>query len=113
MTNTQSLRSASQRDEVERNSSAPWRAWYKTYRWQKLREVILLRDNYTCQVTGVVLSGKHPEPNSAVIDHIQPHRGNEKLFWGPDNLQAVSKEYHDSPKQKEEQASLHMRGCWD
>lgn len=102
-----------QRNEAERSLAAPWRAWYKTYRWQKLREVILQRDNYTCQATGVVLSGKHPEPNSAVIDHIKPHRGNEKLFWDIDNLQAVSKQYHDSQKQKEEQQSLHMRGCWD
>ena len=101
------------RIERERDASAPWRAWYKTARWQKLRLQVLKRDNYTCQVTGVVLIGKYPDPNSPVVDHIKPHRGNEALFWDLSNLHVVSKEYHDSVKQKEEQASLHHRGVWD
>lgn len=101
------------RNERERDASAPWRAWYKTSRWQKLRLQILQRDLYTCRVTGVLLIGKHPAPNSPVVDHINPHRGDEALFWDEKNLQAVSKEYHDSVKQKEEQTSLHHRGVWD
>ena len=102
-----------QRVERERDTTAPWRQWYKTARWQKLRLAILTRDLYTCRMTGVLLIGKYPAPNSPVIDHIKPHRGNAKLFWDERNLQAVSKAYHDSEKQRLEQESLHHRGVWD
>lgn len=101
------------RNERERDASVPWRSWYKTARWQKLRLRILQRELYTCRLTRVLLIGKFPAPNSPVVDHIIPHRGDEALFWDEDNLQVVSKEYHDSVKQKEEQASLHHRGVWD
>jgi len=85
-----------------RDATQPWRAWYKTARWQRLREHILIRDQFTCQKTGVLLVGKHPAPNSPVIDHKIPHRGDERLFWDESNLHAVSKAYHDSVKQSEE-----------
>ncbi|MDR6757826.1 5-methylcytosine-specific restriction endonuclease McrA [Mycoplana sp. BE70] len=88
----------------ERDQTVAWRSWYKTSRWQKLRQKILLRDNYTCQQTGVMCVGKHPADNSPVIDHKIPHRGDERLFWDEDNLQVVSKAYHDSEKQKQERA---------
>ena len=99
---------SSERDRSrQRDKSAPWRAWYKTARWQRLRKKILARDKYQCQVTGDLLIGTHPAPNSPVVDHKVPHRGDEKLFWDEDNLQAVSKKYHDSEKQKQE-----WRGDW-
>lgn len=95
-----------------RDATQPWRAWYKTSRWQKLRERIIIRDLYTCQVTGELLFGKHPAPNSPVVDHKRPHRGDEALFWDEDNLRTVSKAYHDKVKQAEEQRTLHERGVW-
>ncbi|MDH4439720.1 MAG: HNH endonuclease [Rhizobium sp.] len=88
----------------ERDSQLEHRGWYKTARWQKLRHQILLRDHYTCQVTKVLCIAKHPAPNSAVVDHRKPHRGDPVLFWDPDNLHCVSKAYHDSEKQREERA---------
>lgn len=87
-----------------RDEHQPWRAWYGTARWQRLREVVLARDLYTCCRTGVLLGGKHPAPNSPVVDHIKPHRGDPALFWDVDNLQSVSKSYHDSVKQALERA---------
>ncbi|MBB5704300.1 5-methylcytosine-specific restriction endonuclease McrA [Ochrobactrum daejeonense] len=88
----------------ERDQNTEWRAWYKTSKWQRLREQVLVRDGYKCQRTGVLLIGKHPAPNSPVVDHIKPHRGDAALFWDMDNLQSVSKEYHDSIKQAQERA---------
>lgn len=88
----------------ERDQNVTWRGWYKTERWRKLRQKILVRDAYTCQRTGAVCIGKHPDPNSPVVDHIHPHRGDEALFWDEANLQTVSKAYHDSEKQKQERA---------
>lgn len=92
--------------------SQPWKAWYKTARWRRLREQVLVRDAYTCQRTGQVLAGKHPAPDSPVVNHKRPHRGDEALFWDIDNLETVSKAVHDSAIQAEEQVSLHQRGDW-
>lgn len=94
----------------QRSAAALWRAWYKTARWQALRRHILKRDLYTCQRTGVLLTGRHPAPNSPVVDHIKPHRGDPELFWDEKNLMAVSKAYHDSEKQKAEQGEI--KGVW-
>lgn len=81
--------------------TAPRRAvsWYKTARWQKLRRVILKRDGYVCQATGVLLVGKYPADNSPVVDHKIPHRGDEVMFWDESNLWSVAKSWHDKVKQ--------------
>ena len=88
-----------------RDKAQPWRAWYKTARWQRVRAKILKRDGYLCQATGVALVGKYPAGNSPVVDHKIPHRGDEDLFWDEGNLQAVCKQWHDSEKQRQEKAA--------
>ena len=88
----------------ERDQNVTWRKLYKTERWRKLRQAVLLRDAYTCQQTGIICMGKYPAGNSAVVDHKSPHRGDEQMFWDINNLQTVSKAYHDSEKQKQERA---------
>jgi 5-methylcytosine-specific restriction enzyme A len=90
---------------VNRDETQPWRKLYKTARWQKLRKLILIRDGYTCQKTGIMLVGKFPAPNSAVADHKIPvsvfwFDDRQYLFWDTDNIEAVSKAYHDAEKQK-------------
>lgn len=82
-----------------RDAKCEWRSWYYSRQWQSLRLAVLERDCYTCSQTGEMLIGKHPAPNSPVVDHIEPHHGNPDLFWDMDNLQAVSKAYHDVTKQ--------------
>jgi 5-methylcytosine-specific restriction endonuclease McrA len=89
-----------------RDAVQPWRAWYKTARWQKLRRLVLKRDGYVCQKTGVALVGKYPAANSPVADHKVPHRGDPDLFWDPRNIEAVSKDYHDKVKQSIERRGL-------
>lgn len=113
----------------ERDQRAPWRAWYKTARWQKFRLKIMRRDVRdisdephlmprhvlfkddpfrwpVCQKTGVLLTGKHPDPDSPVVDHKEPHRGDPDLFWDERNVEVVSKRYHDSKKQSLEKRGL-------
>ena len=90
----------------QRDVQQVWRKWYKTARWQKLRRKVLARDGYVCQATGVALVGKYPAPNSPVVDHKEPHRGDEVLFWDEGNLQSVSKAYHDKDKQSLERRGL-------
>lgn len=89
----------------ERDQNVNWRGWYKTERWRKLRQQILLRDNYTCRQTKVLCIGRYPAPDSPVVDHIEQHHGDERLFWDESNLQTVSKAFHDSEKQKQERAN--------
>jgi 5-methylcytosine-specific restriction protein A len=105
---------ASPADERERtqqrDASDHWRAWYKTARWQKLRAKVLKRDLYTCQKTGVLVTAKYPAPNSAVADHKTPHRGDPALFWDEENIETVSKAYHDRVKQAAEHSAI--KGVW-
>lgn len=84
--------------DLSRDRGAPWRRWYKTARWQKLRAAVLLRDLYACRICERI------EANTSrlVCDHVEPHRGDEVRFWaGP--FQTLCKTCHDSRKQREEQ----------
>jgi 5-methylcytosine-specific restriction protein A len=94
------------------NAAAPWRAWYRTARWERLRQKVFLRDLYTCQRSGILCVGKHPAPDSPVANHKRPHRGDPALFWDEDNVETVSKQVHDGLVQAEEQGTLHQRGVW-
>jgi len=86
----------------DRDASHEFRAWYKTKRWRDLRERVLLRDLYTCAMCAKVCSGAYPDPGSAVVDHRQPHRGDETLFWEEANCQCMCKGCHDGEKQRTE-----------
>ncbi len=88
----------------ERDKAQPWRKWYYTRRWKNLRKAVWLRDAYICRKTGTVCIGAYPAGNSPVADHIEQHHGDPALFWDIDNIQTVSKEYHDSEKQRGERA---------
>ncbi|MDZ4382819.1 MAG: HNH endonuclease [Parvibaculum sp.] len=94
----------------QRDAERESRGWYKTARWRKLRLKVLDRDNWTCSKTGVLLTGKYPAPNSPVVDHIVQHRGDPVLFWAEDNLQSLTKAYHDSEKQRQERGRGALRG---
>ncbi len=40
---------------------------------------------------------------ATVVDHIVPHRGDEKLFWDQNNWQALCKRCHDRKTRREDQ----------
>ncbi len=103
------LRGPASGSDERRASSPHWRKWYATKRWRRLRLQVFVRDGYQCKQTGVLLNGTHPAPSSPVADHIKEHRGDPKLFWDPDNLQSVSKQWHDRVKQKLEHAGRNVR----
>jgi 5-methylcytosine-specific restriction endonuclease McrA len=90
-----------------RDKQIKWRAWYKTARWRKLRLEILTRDLFTCQMEGCGCI--EPDTSQLVCDHVIPHRGDERLFWNPANLQCLCKACHDSRKQKLERSNA---GQW-
>ena len=37
---------------------------------------------------------------ATVVDHIEPHKGDERLFWDIGNWQSLCKRHHDSDKQR-------------
>jgi hypothetical protein len=76
--------------------------WYNTVAWKRLRRQVLDEAGWVCEQTGMALVGKHPAPNSPVVDHRAPHRGDRDRFFDRQNLQAVSKAWHDSVKQAQE-----------
>jgi 5-methylcytosine-specific restriction enzyme A len=47
---------------------------------------------------------------SYIVDHIKPHRGDEKVFWDTSNHQALCKQCHDSYKQRYEKSGK-IAGC--
>ncbi|MDX0574595.1 HNH endonuclease [Sinorhizobium medicae] len=89
------------RDQHRRNTQ-PWRAWYKTPRWERLRRQAFQRDLYTCQRSGEICAGKGNDPNAPVANHRVPHHGDPALFWDIKNIETVTKRIHDSLIQAEE-----------
>lgn len=95
--------------EPSSRADPPWRRWYRTARWKRLRQDVFLRDLYQCRMCGDVIS----QPIERVCDHIEPHGGDERRFWDPGNLQTLCKACHDGEKQRQEQPKRERRGVWD
>lgn len=71
------------------------------YRWQKARERYL-RDNPLCVYCARV--GRTAAAN--VVDHSEPHRGNQDIFWDQSRWVSLCTHCHSSVKQKEENQAL-------
>jgi 5-methylcytosine-specific restriction enzyme A len=80
-----------------RDATQVWRGWYKTARWQKLRWSVLVRDMFTCAMCHRIESNT----SQLVCDHVEPHRGDEALFWHG-AMQTLCKPCHDRHKQRVE-----------
>lgn len=59
-------------------------------RWRKARAAFLQRNPLCaeCRKNGVLTP-------ATVVDHIIPHRGDQKLFWDEENWQPLCKNCHD------------------
>lgn len=74
-------------------------------KWRKARERFLA-ENPTCRFCaqlGRIVA-------ATVVDHIEPHRGDAKLFWDRKNWQALCKPCHDGAKAELERGGR-LRGC--
>lgn len=65
------------------------RRLYRTARWTRLRAVVLSEEPVcrACLDAGRVTAGVD-------VDHIVPHRGDLRLFWDRENLQALCHACH-------------------
>lgn len=88
---------------ADRRKSSSARGY--TYRWQQYRKQYLRQHPLCvyCERMGKVVE-------ATVVDHIEPHRGDEVLFWEPSNHQGLCKSCHDSVKQTEERGGM-VKGC--
>ncbi|KQZ00890.1 hypothetical protein ASD45_08485 [Pseudolabrys sp. Root1462] len=69
-----------------------------TRRWDKARATYL-RSHPLCRMC----EGQGLTVAATVVDHIIPHKGDQKLFWDIEgNWQPLCKFHHDSAKQAEE-----------
>lgn len=67
------------------------------HRWRKARDRFL-RANPLC-----VMCKAHGDVTAAtVVDHIEPHRGDQALFWDESNWAPLCAHHHSSDKQREE-----------
>jgi len=74
-----------------------YQKWYGSGRWKRLRKLHLSRRPF-CQCPHH--DGQRIPAN--VVDHIQAHKGDVKLFWNTKNLQSMTKQCHDKFKQSQE-----------
>ena len=65
-------------------------------KWQRYR-LTYLAAHPTCDMC--------PKP-ATVVDHIQPHRGNHRLFWSSKNHQSLCTHCHNSHKQSIERRKV-------
>lgn len=78
-------------------SARPWRALYSTAKWKRLREQQLTNEplcRFCLDREDIVVA--------TVVDHIQPHKGSEALFYDAENLQSLCAHHHNSTKQRME-----------
>lgn len=89
-------RARDQRHDAKRRYDKPWRALYKTARWQQVRQAQLTL-HALCQ--RCLLKGK--TVRAEVVHHTTQHRGDPVLFFnGP--FESLCKPCHDSDAQQQE-----------
>lgn len=67
-----------------RGKSSAWHHLYASARWRRESREFLERFPY-CAVCGM---------SARIVDHIQPHRGDERLFWDKSNWQPMCEQHH-------------------
>lgn len=65
------------------------------YRWQKIR-IAFLQQNPLC----VMCQKEEVIKPATVVDHIQPHKGDQALFWDQNNWQPLCNPHHRSVSAK-------------
>lgn len=81
--------------QPENKARRPWRHWYSTADWQRIRRQRLAMEPH-CRMC--VAEGR--QTAATVADHIKPHRGRCELFFDIANTQALCAPHHNREKQQ-------------
>ena len=83
------------------SSESAWHYLYNTARWIKGRRRFLDKHPLClyCQRRGLVRA-------ATIVDHVIPHKGDERLFFDESNWQPLCKTCHDQVKQAEEHGRM-------
>lgn len=83
--------------ERTREGSEPWRAWYRSARWLRLRALLFAREPLcrACLTQGRTVPATE-------VDHVHAHRGNPTLFWSWANLQPLCASCHSTKTRREQ-----------
>jgi len=79
--------------------------FYDRAAWKSLRLEQLRREPFC-----VFCARSGRQVPATVCDHVQPHRGDESLFFDPQNLQSLCKSCHDAIKQRFEKSGYEAGG---
>lgn len=78
-----------------------YRPWYRTAEWAKIRSK-RLRDEPTCRICDRQRAFDpmfRPDPSwTLVVDHVKPHKGDERLFFSYENTMTLCTHHHNSTK---------------
>jgi 5-methylcytosine-specific restriction protein A len=82
--------------ELDRQRPSAARRGYGP-RWRRARAAYLAMHPVCvrCQEVGCLVL-------ATVVDHVEPHRGNQKLFWDEANWAALCKRCHDAKTARED-----------
>lgn len=101
---SRSKRERGRQHDAARAREQPWRAWYKSAEWRQLRVLQLQRES-TCRIC--TAAGRYTP--ATIVDHVERHRGDRRLFFSPANLASLCKRCHDSAKQSSERTGRPIR----
>ena len=89
-------------------NSQPQRKTKRMYnrRWQRLR-LQFIKKNPLC----VLCNSRGIVRPTQEVDHIIPHRGDEKLFWNKNNWQSLCKRCHSRKTQREADSGRRVVVC--
>lgn len=74
-----------------------WAAWYQSTRWRKSRKAFLSANPLCSECR------KYERVTVAtIVDHIEPHKGDEDKFWDQSNWQGLCASCHSMHKQSAE-----------
>lgn len=88
-------RARNREHDAARQFGQPWRAWYKTARWARLRRYQLHAQPF-CE--RCIERGETTE--ATVAHHKRPHKGDADLFFDPANLASSCASCHDVDEQR-------------
>jgi 5-methylcytosine-specific restriction endonuclease McrA len=85
------------RREQRSEAAKAWRGFYATKTWKHERRAFLQSNPLCkrCQARGQIVA-------AAVVNHIQPHKGDWSLFSDPNNWEPLCAPCHDGPTQAAE-----------